>query len=110
MGSPKLGSLVGSFDPEEQARVYARNGVKEYLVAQMYEKQVDWFVLREGVYELLEPDEEGILRSEVFPGLWLQPAAFWSGDLATMLVVLQEGLASEKYTAFVEALPAKSRP
>lgn len=30
-------------------RVYARNGVQEYLAAQAYEQRIDWFVLREGV-------------------------------------------------------------
>jgi len=87
--------------------------VQEYLVVQMYEQRVDWFVLREGVYELLVPDESnhrllGVLRSEVFPGLWLQPAALLSGDLATLLDVLREGLASPEHTAFVAQLQASS--
>jgi len=62
---------------------------------------VDWFVLREGVYEALEPDGASVLRREVFPGLWLRPAALWSGDLAGLLATLQEGLASPEYAAFV---------
>jgi hypothetical protein len=74
----------------------------------MYEQRVDWFVLREGVYETLTPDEHGVLRSEVFPGLRLQPAALWSGDLATMLAVLQEGLNSPEHTAFLERLRTPS--
>jgi hypothetical protein len=40
----------------------------------MYEQKVDWFVLREGVYGTLKPDAGRILRSEAFPGLWLDPA------------------------------------
>jgi len=73
-------------------------------VAQAYEQRVDWFVLREGVYEALQLDSEGILRSEVFPGLWLPVDALWAGDLATMLMVLQHGLASPDHAAFVAAL------
>jgi Uma2 family endonuclease len=96
-----------SYDLHEKRRAYARNGVPEYLVLQTYEKQVDWFVLHEGVYEPLKSDANGILRSENFPGLWLQPAALWLGDLATMLAVLQEGLASPEHTAFVEQLQAR---
>jgi hypothetical protein len=72
-----------------------------------YEQRIDWFALREGVYELLSPDENGVLRSEVFPGLWLQPAAFWAGDWATMMAVLQAGLASPEHAAFVERLRAR---
>lgn len=96
-----------SYDLHDKRRAYARNGTPEYVVAQTYEKRVDWFALREGVYEPLKPDEQGILRSEIFPGLWLQPAAVWSGDLAAILAVLQEGLASPEHAAFVEQLQAK---
>jgi hypothetical protein len=49
----------------------------------------------------MQPDERGILRSEVFPGLWLKPSALWEDDLATMLAVLQEGLASPEHATFV---------
>ena len=42
---------------------------------QIYERRVGWLVLREGVYEPLEPDKSGVLRSEIFPGPWLQPEA-----------------------------------
>ena len=38
---------------------------------------MDWFDLRDGVYEPLQPDADGILRSEVFPGLWLPMDALW---------------------------------
>jgi len=68
---------------------------------------VDWFVLRDGVYEPLQPDADGILRSEVFPGLWLPMDALWAGDLATMLAVVQQGLAAQENAAFVTSLHAR---
>jgi Uma2 family endonuclease len=80
-----------AYDLGVKRRVYARSGVQEYLAAQAYEQRVDWFVLREGVYEALQPDSDGILRSEVFPGLWLPVDALWAGDLAGMLAVLAAG-------------------
>ena len=46
MGSPKLGSLEGAFDPLEQARIYARNGA----VALSVVVEQDYFF---GSYELL---------------------------------------------------------
>jgi Uma2 family endonuclease len=103
----EIAASSASYDLHDKRRAYARNGVPEYLVFLTYEKQVNWFVLREGVYEALKPDEKGILRSEIFPGLWLQPAALWSGDLASILAILQEGLASPAHKAFVEQLQAK---
>lgn len=63
-------------------------------------------MLREGVYEPLAPDCEGVLRSEVVPGLWLPGAALWAGALAAMLATLQRGLASPEHTAFVASLRA----
>ena len=107
-GAPELiveiTASSASYDLHDKRRAYGRNGVPEYLVWQTYEQAVVWFALREGVYEPLQPDEKGILRSAVFPGLWLQPKALWENDLAALLAVLQEGLASPAHVAFVEAL------
>lgn len=103
-GSPELvveiATSSAAYDLHDKRRVYARNGVLEYLVVQMYEQRLDWFVLREGVYETLTPDADGVLHSETFPGLWLQPSALWSGDLAAMLAALHEGLGSPEHAAF----------
>ncbi len=46
MGSPRLGSLVGSFDPEAQARTYAKNGAAALSVG----VEPEFF---HGSYELL---------------------------------------------------------
>lgn len=100
----EIAASSAAYDLHVKRRVYARSGVQEYLAVQMYEQRMDWFALREGVYETLSPDENGVLHSEVFPGLWLQPAALWSGDLAAMLAVLQEGLASPEHAAFLAHL------
>ena len=75
-------------------RVYQRSGVPEYLVCQTYEKRVDWFVLRDGLYASLAPDENGVIKSQVFPGLWLNVNTFWEGDLAALLATVQSGIAS----------------
>ncbi len=100
----EIAASSADHDLRAKRQVHQQNGVLEYLVAQVSERRVDWFALREGVYESLTPDESGVLRSEVFPGLWLQPAALWSGDLAAMLATLQQGLASPEHAAFVERL------
>jgi Uma2 family endonuclease len=62
--------------------------------------------LRGGSYELLKPDDHGILRSPFFPGLWLDPAALLRGDLAAALQVLDQGLATAEHAAFVRQLNA----
>jgi Uma2 family endonuclease len=104
----EIAASSAAYDLRDKKRVYARNGVPEYLVIQMYEKRIDWFVLREGVYESLVADERDILQSEIFPGLWLAPAAFWDNDLAALLAILQKGLASPVHQTFVKNLQAKN--
>jgi hypothetical protein len=68
------------------------------------DQEVDWFVLRAGQYERLSMDAQGWLRSQRFAGLWLNPAALVRGDLATVLTIAQEGLASPGHAAFVTRL------
>jgi len=68
--------------------------VREYLVWRVLEQAVDWFVLRAGQYERLVPDAQGVLRSEVFPGLWL--------------ATVHHGLASPEHAAFVARLHPSS--
>ncbi len=106
----EIAASSAAYDLHDKRRVYARNGVQEYLVVQMYEQHIDWFVLREGVYETLTPDESGVLSSQAFPGLWLQPSAFWAGDLAAMLSTLQQGLDSPEHAAFVTHLQPTDTP
>ncbi|HMN31216.1 MAG TPA: Uma2 family endonuclease [Caldilineaceae bacterium] len=111
-GPPELVVAVGassaSQDMNIKKRVYARNGVREYIIFQVYERCVSWFVLGPSGYEELMPGEDGILRSRVFPGLWLDPAAFWAGDMRQVMAVAQRGIAAPEYMAFVEQLNQKA--
>jgi Uma2 family endonuclease len=102
----EIAASSASYDMHDKKRVYARNGVREYLVALIYEQTLHWFVLREGEYAEMQPDAGGILRSEVFPGLWLRPEALWANDLAGLLATVQAGVASAEHAAFVEQLQA----
>jgi Uma2 family endonuclease len=107
-GPPELVAEVASssvsYDLHAKMHVYRRNGVREYLVWRVLEREVDWFALRDGQYERMPVDAEGRLRSEVFLGLWLDPAALIRGDLATVLAVVQHGLTSPEHEAFITRL------
>ena len=48
--------------------------------------------------------EEGIVRSQVFPGLWLAVEAMLAGEMATVLSVLQAGLGTIEHEAFKQSL------
>ncbi len=117
-GAPELAVEVAasgaSYDLHDKLRAYRRNGVQEYVIWRVLDGEVDWLVLREGSYERLVPDEVSVLRSEVFPGLWLAVPALLAGDLAAVLATLQQGLATPEHAEFVdrlrEALPERDQP
>ncbi len=107
-GSPELiveiAASSASYDLNDKLNAYRRNGVKEYIVWQMYENRLDWFILKEGRYIPLEADETGIIRSEVFPGLWLAVDALREGNLASVLTTLQQGLQTNEHHKFAQSL------
>jgi Uma2 family endonuclease len=107
-GSPELVAEVASssvsYDLHAKLHVYRRNGVREYLVWRVLEQAIDCFVLRAGQYERLPVEANGWLRSTVFPGLWLDPAALVRGELATVLAIVQQGLGSPEHATFVARL------
>ncbi|MBV9743606.1 MAG: hypothetical protein JO099_07575 [Acidobacteriia bacterium] len=45
---------------------------------------------------------EGVFRSKVFPGLWLDQRAFWNNDLTAILARLEQGLQSAEFQQFHE--------
>jgi Uma2 family endonuclease len=94
-------------DLYDKKRVYRRNGVKEYLVWQIFENKLDWFILENSEYILLEPNNQGILKSHVYPGLWLDVAALLRGEMTQVLAVLQQGLTSPEHQDFVQKLSQK---
>jgi Uma2 family endonuclease len=100
----EVAASSASYDLNDKLNAYRRNGVQEYIVWQMYENRVDWFVLQEGRYVAAIPDENGIIRSDVFPGLWLSVNALRQGNRDEILAVLQQGLATAEHQAFVERL------
>ncbi|HEX8202244.1 MAG TPA: Uma2 family endonuclease [Isosphaeraceae bacterium] len=93
VGAPELTAEVAastvSYDVHDKAKVYRRNGVREYLVWRIEDRHVDWSLLRRGRYQPLPPGEDGIIRSVTLPGLWLDPAALIGGRMARVLEVLQ---------------------
>jgi Uma2 family endonuclease len=93
-----------SYDLNTKLHVYRRNGVLECVVWRVLESAVDWFCLRDGQFERLPRGGDGLYRSQVFPGLWLDPDALVRFDLARVLAVVNEGVRSPEHAAFVAKL------
>lgn len=110
-GAPEFVAEVASsstaYDLHQKLEVYRRHGVQEYLVWRTQDNAIDWFVLRDGRYDRLFSDERGLCKSEAFPGLWLDTVALVQGDLATVLEILGEGMASSAHEAFAQHMRQK---
>lgn len=98
----EIASSSAAYDLNQKLHVYRRNGVQEYLVLLVHERETRWYRWEEGQYIQLQPDSEGILCSQVMPGLWLHSERFWQGDLAGVLAVLQQGIDTPHHKAFIE--------
>ncbi len=109
-GAPELifevAASSASVDLYDKFRVYRRVGVQEYIVWQVYDQRIDWWELVDGEYAPLAADDKGIVRSSVFPGLWLNVSAMLNDDLKAVLETLQQGIAGAEHAAFVTRLAA----
>lgn len=107
-GAPELiveiAASSAAIDLHDKKRAYRRNQVQEYIVWRTLERQLDWFVLEADDYQAQLADEQGIVRSRIFPGLWLAVSALLAGDMATVLAVLQQGINSPEHQAFVQKI------
>jgi Uma2 family endonuclease len=112
-GAPELiveiAGSSASYDLHDKLEAYRRNGVREYVVWRVYERGIDWFSLEDEEYVALQPDEQGIFRSRVCPGLWLDRAAMLGGNLAGVLAVLQQGLSSPEHDEFARRTAGKEQ-
>lgn len=110
-GAPELVAEIATssaaIDLGTKKNVYRRNGVQEYLVWQTFENRLSWFRLAAEDYQQIEPDADGIIRSVLFPGLWLAVDALLVGNMMEVLQVLQQGLESEEHQEFIQWLATK---
>jgi Uma2 family endonuclease len=110
-GAPELIIEIAAssvaIDLHAKKQAYRRNGVKEYIVWQVGDRKLTWFYLERGEYLELATDSDGIVRSQVFPGLWLAVVELLAGNMQTVLTILQAGLQSPEHAAFLRELASK---
>ncbi len=86
-GPPELIAEVARssrpFDLGDKKDDYEQAGVLEYLFVGLEPEEIRWFTRREGRFVDMTPGEDGLYCSEVFPGLWLDPLARYSGTIST---------------------------
>jgi Uma2 family endonuclease len=113
VGAPELvvetSATTESRDLHQKKADYEKAGVREYVVAALRSERVFWFILRAGEFATLKPGSDGIIRSRIFPGLWLDPEALLGRDRKSLLAALAQGLATPEHQAFVAKLAAAHR-
>ena len=111
-GAPELIVEVAhssaAYDLHDKKQAYRRNGVQEYVVWQIEDDRVDWFVLEDGSYLTLSPDADGRLTSRVFPGLVLDVDALLADKIDTVLARLQDAVGHDEHQAFVDRLQRRA--
>lgn len=104
-GAPDLAvEIVGSsqaYDLHQKKGAYRRNGVCEYIAWITGERRLVWWALKEGEYVEISAAADGLLKSGVFPGLWLDANALLRRDMKTVLGALRRGLDSPEHKALL---------
>ena len=110
VGAPELVIEIAcssrSYDLNGKKAEYEEAGVQEYIVVELEPDRVHWFIRRGDHFEDLSPGTDGIYRSEVFPGLWLDADALLNEDSDRVREVLEQGLATPEHADFVAKLAA----
>jgi Uma2 family endonuclease len=112
-GAPELIVEVVSssraYDLHAKKDDYEKYGVREYLALLIRENRAVWLVRDAAARftELPQPSD-GIYRSPLFAGLWLDAKAVMAGETKQVLDVLNLGLATPEHAAFVKSLQPKA--
>jgi Uma2 family endonuclease len=96
-------------DLNQKKKAYLRRGVLEYVVVVINRRTVIWFRRRGRVYGQVRPDRDGVLRSKIFPGLWLHAPALHDRDEALVRITLERGIASQEHLDFIRELERRRR-
>lgn len=93
-----------AIDLHRKRRDYEAAGVREYLVVLAEPEQAVWFVRGNKGFAEMKPGPDGLFRSRVFPGLWLDPAGLFERSPRRLLKALPQGLTSPEHAAFAAKL------
>ena len=111
-GAPELAAEIclssTAYDLHQKLELYQTAGVLEYVAVLLRQREVRWHRRRGEEFSVLPAPAEGVYRSEVFPGLWLDAPALLAGDMARVLAVLAQGTASPEHAAFVTRLRGRA--
>jgi Putative restriction endonuclease len=105
-GAPELLTEIAyssrSIDMNQKREDYQKAGVVEYLVLCIEDREVHWFDFQKR--SRIRRGRDGVARSRVFPGLWIDVQALLDRNAPRLIEVVQQGIASPAHAAFVRKL------
>jgi Uma2 family endonuclease len=104
----EIAASTTSIDAREKLVSYRRAGVREYILWRTIDEALDWWILENDEYRPLPAGTDKLLRSRVFPGLWLDTVALLAGDGAGVMARLQVGLKCAEHAAFAADLKKRA--
>jgi Uma2 family endonuclease len=91
-----------AIDMNAKREDYLAAGVQEYLVLCIEEQEIHWWHFPSK--RKLKPGKDGLWKSRVFPGLWVDGPALLRRDSQQLVATLQRGLASTDHVNFAQQL------
>ena len=98
-----------AYDLHQKLEVYQEAGVQEYLAVLVRDAPGTLAPAGAARFKVVAAPTDGVYRSVLFPGLWLDSAALLVNDMARVLKVLQDGLQSSEHEEFVGRLAAQHK-
>lgn len=95
-----------SYDLHQKLDLYQAAGVKEYLTVLLKDQEVRWHRLVGKKYKRMR-EHQGIHRSVIFPGLWLDGLALLEGNMLKVIETLERGLHTPEHDTFVKDLASR---
>ncbi len=87
-GAPELiveiAASGSAIELHDKLRAYRRNGVGDYVVWRVLDREIDWFLLSDGEYHPLRADTGGTIESRVFRREPAQSRAYQEGRLTAL--------------------------
>jgi len=112
VGAPELVAEIANtsraMDLHIKKQRYALAGVREYIVVTVQPAKLYWFDLQKDLE--LSVDDDGVVRSAVFPGLWIHQQGLLDLDASKTLNALNSGLMSPEHALFKAQLADARRP
>ncbi len=113
-GPPELivevATSSASIDLHRKRRDYEQAGVLEYIVVLTRQRKIPRFVLQEGRFREISAGADGVMRSTVFPGLWLHTERLLQLDGLQVMDTLRQGMTTPEYAVFRQQLQQPHNP